>query len=75
MIFFLLLFVLGGLVKRLQPDVAESDVRVGVVAGLGLFQNSLEFFLTRAPFHLGQVKVADQRPTVWMFIANLEPME
>ena len=72
LILFLLLLVLGRLVQGLQPDVAESDVRVCVVTSLRLLQDPLKLFLARTPFHLGQMKVADQGPAIGMFVANLE---
>jgi hypothetical protein len=45
LILFLSLLVLGGLVECLEPDIAESDVRVGVITGLGLLQDSLKLLL------------------------------
>ena len=60
LILLLLVFVFGRLMQRLEPDVPEGDVRVGVVAGLRLLQDSLELLLAGTPLHLGQVKVADQ---------------
>ena len=72
LILFLLLLVLGRLMQGLQPDVAESDVRVCVVTSLRLLQDPLKLFLTRTPFHFGQMKVADQGPAIGMFVAYLE---
>ena len=71
LILFLLFLVLGGLVQGLKPNVAQRDVRVCVVTCLRLFQDSLKLLLTRPPFHLGQVKVSNQRPTIGMFVADL----
>ena len=72
LVLLLLVLVFGRLVQGLEPDVAERDERVGVVARLRLLQDPLELLLPGAPFHLGQVKVADQGPAIWMLVTNLQ---
>ena len=72
MVLLLLVLVFGRLVEGLEPDVAERDERVRVVARLRLLQDPLELLLPGAPFHLGQVKVADQGPAIWMLVTNLQ---
>ena len=51
-------------VECLEPDVVQGDERVGVVLCGGTGQDTLKLLLSRAPFLLCQVEVADQGPGV-----------
>ena len=69
-----LLPVPGGLVQGLQPHVAQSQHGVGVVLRGRLLQDALKLLLPRTPLLLGQVKVPDERPGVWVVLWSRRPV-
>jgi hypothetical protein len=64
--------VSGGLVQGLQPDVAESYQGISIVLGGWVSEDSLKLLLSRSPFHLGQMEISQQRPSIGVFIVDSE---
>ena len=69
-----LLFIPHWLVKRLQPDVAKGNHRVGVVFSGWTLQDTFKLLLARPPFLLCQMQVADERPSIGMILQTRQDL-
>lgn len=61
-------------VEGLEPDVAESDVRISVLLVHRLRDDALELLLSRAQLLLGEMEKANQGPRVGMILEGIDEM-